>query len=192
MRYFKVILPFIFMAALQLNPANACQTASPEFAELLTSQWTSAFRRGDYHELQSYYAEDAVVSPFGRKQTIATAPEVRDYLEGFARTFEPLHGPETTLRVSCNTVLAFGTMTLKPRSGTMRGAFEVRYARVYERRGSYWLIAYETASEWRPLGRIEPPQVGPAGIWDEQHEHIQPPVPRPVFGHSHPGRRGSW
>lgn len=167
----------LLLLVLQLQPVRACQTVAPEFAEFLASQWISAFRRGHYEALQSLYAEDTVVSPFGGRETIGTAPQVRHYLQGFVMSFEPIADPETTLRIGCNTILDFGTMKLKPRGGPMRSALELRYARVYERRNRHWIIAYETASEWRPLGQAP----GAPAVTMEDRRPLRAARPRPAM-----------
>lgn len=177
-KYLRVFTAATVLTVVLITPAQACRTAAPEFAELLASRWVRAFRKADAQALDAIYAPDAVVASFASARPIATEPEMRKYIAALTKTCEPVGPPMSTLRLGCNTILDFGVIVLKPRGGPLRGAFEIRYGRIYEQRSSAWKIVYETATETRTLRQHR--AAPPVGLQRERSQNptygaLQPP-----------------
>ena len=164
----------IALIAAQL-PAAACQPISPEFADVLSQSWSSAFANHDAVALDRIYAQDAVISSFLLARPVSTEPEMRLLIGGLVKNYEPVGYPVGTLRFGCGTILDFGHMTLRQR-GERYGGFPVSYARLYERRRGHWLVVFEMMKVERgraTYSEADPVGAAPSGVYEA-------PVPRPV------------
>lgn len=140
------------MSASGAAAAERCSTPAPEFAELLAERWTSALAAGQTAALLALYARGAAILSPASDRPIANPVGVERHVARFAVTFRSGGRPQRTLRVGCDSILEFGTMTLEAwRNGRSR-AFPVRYSRVFERRGSGWMITLEHLSRFDEIG----------------------------------------
>lgn len=136
-------LAVLSISATEARSTQSCESVSPEAAEMLAQQWIAAMRRADTDTLFEMYADDAVIMSPAYLAAKDTPSDVERHLERLAQRFRLVGPVRRTLRTGCNTVVDFGEMKLVARSGGRKLAFDMRYSRVFERRGGYWAITLD-------------------------------------------------
>ena len=137
----------------QAAPALACSPIPPEFAEILTDRWSQAMSKGDAAALIELYADDAVITSPAHDTALATTHEIKRHVTVMATTFRLAELPARTIRIGCNTILDFGHLNLETRKEGARQSFSLSYSRVYEKRGTGWLITLDHMSDLDRLRR---------------------------------------
>lgn len=147
------VIRFIAIGAFALSLPGAAQGQSvPEWAVEHLDAWYTAFNAGDASGVARLYATDAVRLPPQRAKLRGRAAIEGALAENFQATRFECHGDYDHVRVMGGLAVAWGhdTCTETPQAGGSSETSMSRWLSVYEKRGTEWLIVYETWENVEP------------------------------------------